>query len=174
MKSVFKLLLIAALAVGLIAGTALAREVPVPTEDVILTISGVIALHNLNGTFVFDEAMLRALPAISFLVEDPWLGEIYYRGVLLSTLIEYVGFPIAATRVVLIAADDKEIPVAIVNLLHYPIILAFDADGEPIIEAMGGPLKLVFPYCANAFPALEEKYPPEAWMWWAVAIRVEF
>ena len=78
------------LAVGLMAVAAAAKDAPQPAGDVVLTVSGTIALTNGEGVFAMDEAMLRSLPMVEYFVTDPWMGESTYGGVLLSTLLEYV------------------------------------------------------------------------------------
>jgi len=160
------------LVVGLLAVAASAKDAPQPAGDVVLTVSGAIALTNSDGTFVLDEAMLRALPTVEYLVTDPWMGDSTYGGVLLSTLLEYVGFPLGAEKVVLVASDEKEFEIKIADALAYPIMLVLDGDGEALVESLGGPVKVAYPY--NAYPTLEELYPPENWAWWVVAVRIEY
>ena len=160
------------LMIGLMAFAAVGKDAPQPTGEAILTVSGAIALTNGDGVFAMDEAMLRALPMVEYLVEDPWMGENTYGGVLLSTLLEYVGFPSGASQVVLVCSDEAEFAIAIADILAYPILLAMEADGEAIFESIGGPIKVAYPY--NAYPSLEEVYPPENWAWFVVEVRVEY
>ena len=164
--------LIVVLAVGLLATTAMAKDVPMPEGEVVLTVAGTIALTNQDGAFVLDMDMVKALPKTAYLVEDPWLGEQVYAGVTLATLLEYVGAPLGAEKVVLVASDDKEFEVALADALVYPILLAYESDGDEIIEGMGGPIKIAYPY--NAYPEVEELYPPENWTWWVVTVRVDY
>ena len=165
-------LLVAVLVVGLFAVGGIAKDIPVPAGDTILTLTGPIALTNGDGTFAFDEAMLRALPAIEYFVTDPWMGDNTYKGVLLSTVLEYVGVPLGADQAVLVASDAKEFPIKMADLLAYPILLVLDVDGDALVESLGGPIKVAYPY--NAYPALEESYPPEDWAWYVIEIRVEY
>ncbi len=165
-------LFVALLVVGLFAVAGIAKDIPVPAGDTILTITGSIALTNSDGTFAFDEAMLRALPAIEYFVVDPWMGDATYGGVLLSTVLEYVGFPLGADKVVLVASDAKEFEIRIADLLVYPIILVLDVDGDALIESLGGPVKVAYPY--TAYPAIEEVYPPENWAWYVIEVRIEY
>lgn len=160
------------LMVGVLAVSVAAKDVPQPTGDVILTITGAVALTNVDGGFAMDEAMLRALPQVEYFVTDPWMGDNTYGGVLLSTVLEYVGFPLGAELVVTVASDDKEVPVKIADMLAYPILLVMDDADGALISALGGPVKLAFPY--NAYPGLEDLYTPEAWNWYVVELRIEY
>lgn len=169
---VYSRLLVALLVVGLFVVGGIAKDIPVPAGDPILTITGAIALTNSDGAFAFDEAMLRALPAIEYFVVDPWMGDNTYGGVLLSTVLEYVGFPLGAEKVVLVASDAKEFEIKIADLLVYPIILVLDVDGDALIESLGGPVKVAYPY--SAYPAIEDVYPPENWAWYVIEVRVEY
>lgn len=155
-----------------VVAVGIGREVPVPTGPIVLRITGTIALKNVEDTFSFDMDMLKTLPYLVYKVVDPWLGEQVYGGVELRTLLEYVGIPKYATRVVMVAKDMKEFPVLIRDAMYYPILIAYTANGAPIKPGKGGPLKLVFPY--GLYPKIEELYPPGAWAWWVVEIRVEY
>ena len=160
------------LVVGVLAAAAAGKDAPQPAGDVILTVSGAIALTNGDGVFAMDEAMLRALPAVEYFVTDPWMDGNTYGGVLLSTLLAYVGFPDGAEQIVLIASDEKEFVIKLVDALAYPIMLVMDAQGEALVESLGGPVKVAYPY--DAYPGLEELYPPENWAWWVVAVRIDY
>lgn len=165
-------LFVVLLSIGLLAVAATAKDAPQPTGDIALTVSGAIALTNGDGVFAMDDAMLRALPMVEYFVTDPWMGGSTYGGVLVSTLIEYVGFPLGAEQVVLVASDEKEFAIKIADALTYPILLVLDGDGEALVESLGGPVKVAYPY--EAYPSLEEAYPPENWAWWIVEVRIEY
>ena len=165
-------LFVVLLTIGLLAVAASAKDAPQPAGDVMLTVSGAIALTNGDGVFAMDEAMLRALPTVTYFVTDPWMGGSTYSGVLISTLLEYVGFPLGAEQVVLVASDEKEFVIKVADVLAYPILLVMDGDGEALVESLGGPVKVAYPY--DAYPGLEEMYPPENWTWWVIGVRVEY
>jgi hypothetical protein len=159
--------------VGLLAISAVGKSVPMPTGDVVLTVSGATAMVNSGqGVFAMDEAMLRALPQVKYLVSDPWMGDNTYGGVLLSTVLEYVGFPLGADQVVLVASDEKEFAIKIADAMFYPILLVMDDADGALIAALGGPIKVAYPY--NAYPSLEALYPPEQWAWYVIELRIEY
>lgn len=165
-------LFVVLLTIGLLAVGAMAKDAPQPAGDAVLTVSGAIALTNGDGVFAMDEAMLRALPMVEYFVVDPWMGDNTYGGVLLSTLLEYVGFPSGADQVVLVCSDEAEFAIDVADALAYPILLAMEADGDAIAASIGGPVKIAYPY--DAYPSLEDVYPPENWAWYVVEVRVEY
>lgn len=166
-------LLVVMMLVGLLAVVAIAKDAPIPMGDVVLTVTGTHALtNNGSGSFTMDEAMLRALPQVKYFVVDPWMGDNTYGGVLLSTLLEYVGFPLGAEQVVLVASDEKEFAIKIADALTYPILLVMDDADGPLISALGGPIKVAYPY--DAYPGVEALYPPELWAWYVIELRIEY
>lgn len=149
----------------------------VPTGEVALTISGPMVLMNRwneaagAGVFDFDLDMLKALPATTYTVTDPWLGEKTYTGVLLSELLDWVAVPLDAQQVVVVASDGMEFVVQIKDADQYPIIIAYASKDKAIKASSGGPLKLVFPY---QIAGVEQLYAPEQWSWYVIGIRVEY
>ena len=171
MKSVSKVLL-GVLIVTLMVVSAWGKDVPMPAGDVVLTVSGTIALTNNGDVFDFDMDMLKALPTLTYQVEDPWMGTQVYTGVTLKALLDYVGIPTGASKVVMICSDDKEFTVAIKDALYYPIMLAYAESGDDLPASLGGPVKLVYPY--DAYPDLQNIYDENNWAWYVVGVRVEY
>ena len=142
----------------------------VPTGDVALTISGPLFLTNkwdvqtnsAAAIFQFDTDMLKALPATTYKVTDPWLGDKTYTGVRLSDLLAWVGVDHYATKVVVVASDGMEFTVQIQDANTYPIMIAYASNNKVIKAGSGGPLKLVYPYQIDGVEAL---YSPDAWAW---------
>ncbi len=149
----------------------------VPTGEVALTMSGPMTLMNRwdeaagAGVFDFDMDMLKALPATTYTVTDPWLGEKTYTGVRLSDLLQWVGVDLYAQKVVIVASDGMEFTVQIKDADQYPIIIAYASNNKVIKAGSGGPLKLVFPYQIAGVEAL---YSPDSWSWYVIGIRVEY
>lgn len=149
----------------------------VRTGDVALTISGPIFLMNAYdegrgaGVCQLDLDMVKALPATTYTVTDPWLGEKKYTGVLLSDLLKWVAVDLFAQKVVLVASDGMEFTVQIADANAYPIMIAYASNDKVIKASSGGPLKLVYPYQIEGVEAL---YAPEQWAWYVIEIRVEY
>jgi len=104
MKNGFKILL-CVLVLGLLVVSVVGKDVPTPAGDVVLTVSGVIALTNDGDTFKLDMDMLKTLPYLAYEVEDPWMGTQIYGGVELRTLLDYVGIPAGASKVVMVCSS---------------------------------------------------------------------
>jgi len=171
MKNVFKILL-CVLVLGLLVVSVVGKDVPTPAGDVVLTVSGVIALTNDGDTFKLDMDMLKALPCLAYEVDDPWMGTQIYGGVELRTLLDYVGIPAGASKVVMVCSDGAEFAVTIKDALYYPILLAYTSDGDELPASQGGPIKLVYPY--NSYPEIQDLYDENQWAWYVVEIRVEY
>ena len=152
--------------------SAWGKEVPVPAGDVVLTVSGAIGLTNNGDVFDLDIDMLKALPALTYQVEDPWMGTQVYTGVTLEALLDYVGIPSAAGTVVLVCSDEKEFKIAIKDALYYPIMLAYAESGDDLPASLGGPTKLAFPY--DTYPDIQNVYDENNWAWYVVGVRVEY
>lgn len=147
-----------------------------PAGDVVLTISGPVTLMNAYdetrgaGVSQFDIDMLKSLPATTYTVTDPWLGEKKYTGVLLSELLAWVAAPLDAKQVVIVASDGMEFVVQVADAAAYPIMIAYASNDKVIKAGSGGPLKLVYPY---QIEGVETLYAPEQWAWFVIEIRVE-
>jgi hypothetical protein len=160
------------LVVGLLAVSGWGREVPVPSGDVVLTVSGAIALSNNGDLFEFDMDMLKALPYLAYQVEDPWMGTQAYGGVTLKAILDYVGIPAGASTVTMICSDEKEFSVAARDALYYPILLVYTLDGDDLPASLGGPIKLAYPY--DTYPEIQNLYDENNWAWYVVGVRVDY
>ena len=149
----------------------------VPTGDVALTISGPLFLTNKwddassAAVFQFDTDMLKALPATTYTVTDPWLGEKTYTGVRLSDLLKWIAVDQYAVKVVIVCSDAAEFVIQIKDAAQYPIMIAYASNSKVIKAGSGGPLKVVYPYQIEGVEAL---YGPDNWAWYVVGIRVEY
>jgi hypothetical protein len=163
------------LLVALVSAAAWATGM-VPTGEVALTVSGPMVLMNrwdatAGGVFDFDMDMLKALPATTYTVTDPWLGEKKYTGILLADLLKWIAVDLYAVKAVLVASDGMEFAVQIADASQYPIMIAYASNDKVIKATSGGPLKLVFPY---QIEGVETLYSPENWAWYVIGIRVEY
>ncbi len=155
---------------GVLASVCLGA-VPQPSGKVVLTVTGSIAQQNSDQGFQFDMAMLEGVGLTKCEVKDPWLGKKVYEGVLLSSILKYVGASDAATQVVVIAKDGKKVPVKVADATAFPILLATKDGGKAIGSGAGGPVKLVFPY--DTHPEVERLYDKNAWNWYVISLEVK-
>jgi hypothetical protein len=149
----------------------------VPAGDVVLTASGPLFLTNTwdeaagAAVFQFDLDMVKAMPATTYTVTDPWLGEKTYTGVRLSDVLGWLGVDKYATKVVMVCSDGVEFTVQIADAETYPIMLAYASNNKAIKATSGGPVKLVYPYQIAGVEAL---YSADNWAWYVIGVRVEY
>lgn len=141
--------LTAALTVALIAVASSApaetANLPAPTGDVVMTVSGSIGQTNVGDTMQFDIDMLEAMPAVEFTTETIWTaGPQTFRGVSLNVLLDAVkadGESIAAT-----AINDYAVSIPISDAVDGGPIIAYQQNGDYMSRREKGPLWVVYPY----------------------------
>ena len=137
-----------------------------PTGDVILKVTGDIAGGNVGDECQFDTAMFDQY-AVDQTLDDPWMGDgLEYRGLLLSDIWELCGGSDEATTAVMVANDGMTINIAKEDLDAWPIMVAYQVDGENLVDELGGPVKVVYPAEAG------ETYNDDQWMWWLAEIQI--
>ncbi|MEA3338679.1 MAG: hypothetical protein U9R15_01810, partial [Chloroflexota bacterium] len=139
---------------------------PAPEGDVILKVTGEIAEANVDDACQFDAALIEQY-AVDQTIDDPWMGDgLEYRGLLLSDIWDLCGGSDDATAAVMVANDGMTINIAKEDLDAWPIMVAYQVDGENLVDEMGGPVKLVYPADAG------ETYNDDQWMWWLAEIQI--
>jgi len=124
---------------------ALAEELPTPTGEVVLTLSGQLGRTNSHGRAEFDLAMLDALPQRETVTATPWHeGTHSFSGPTLSALVEAVGA--AGSSLHIVALNDYATDLPMEDALHIPVILATRIDGEEIPVRDKGPLFVIYPF----------------------------
>jgi len=173
MKSAGSKIQRALLAVGLIVFNAIpglaqepaqipTQKLQVPTDTVVLTVSGQIGLTNVGKTARFDMAMLRALPAREFETSTIWTeGVQRFRGVPLN---EFVGFlKMQGTIMVASAINEYSIEFPIAEAIEDGPLLAYEMNGKEMSRRGKGPLWIVYPYDANSDFRTETTYIRSIW-----------
>ncbi|WP_449418026.1 molybdopterin-dependent oxidoreductase [Phormidium nigroviride] len=125
-------------------------------------VSGQIA----KGTQRFSWSELEALATSRVNTTSPHNSKnlnaiLYFRGIVVSQLLDRLGVKPEATNVTFLGYDGFRSTVSIKDLRRYPIILAVERDGRPIPRSEGGPLSLVFPQ--SEYPQLHEVYAERFW-----------
>jgi len=153
----------AAAFVALATATAVhANDIPVPSGDVILTISGQTQATNVDDTLQFDLESLTALGLTTIETETIWTeGVQKFEGVALSTLIELAGVETGTLRATAINDYTVEIPVED-GVVDGPIVAVF-ANGEKMSVRDKGPLWIVYPYDASSDYRSEVIYSRSIW-----------
>lgn len=147
-------------------------SVPIPTNDVVLTISGEITNTNVDDTLQFDMETLEQLGVIEYSVNDEQAeGEIVtFQGVLLSNVLAVAGISADATNLNTIALNDYAIDIPISDATTYPVMIATSVNGERMTIERYGPTRVVYPYESFDFDTVV--YDPR-WIWQLRDIVVE-
>lgn len=140
----------------------LAAEETRPRGEVILTVSGLIANTNDSDRFVYDRAMLQALPVTSFSTTTNWTeGERTFTGVLLSDLL--AALDASGSRLRATALNDYAVEIPASDARPGGPIIAYAIDGEPMSVRDKGPLWIVYPYDSQAEYRTETIYSRSIW-----------
>ena len=139
-----------------------ADRLSLPSDKVILSVSGRIRTVNKDGSAEFDRAMLEALGMESFETTTPWYnGPVKFEGVRMQKLMQAVGA--AGERVTAVALNDYTTDIPIADFERYGVLLALKRDGNEMPVRDKGPLFIVYPY--DSRPELKSKifYSRSAW-----------
>ncbi|MBD1204957.1 MAG: molybdopterin-dependent oxidoreductase [Rhodobacteraceae bacterium] len=160
----------------LCAGTVLAAleaaadPLPVPSGDVVLTITGSIAETNADDVARFDLAMLQDLTATRIETTTIWTeGPQVFEGVSLIALIDALGAEgsvIAAS-----ALNDYTVEIPLSDAIPGGPILAYAQNGEPLSVRDKGPLWVVYPYDSKPEYQSEVIYARSIWQVKRMEIR---
>jgi hypothetical protein len=158
----------AALAVLILVGhvaTVPARAadpLPTPTGDVVLTVTGAIAVHNDGAAASFDMAMLEALPQAEIKTETPWTeGMNTFTGFKLADLLSLLGAEGSSLGVH--ALNDYETEIPLNDVEAHGVVVAYRMNGEPMPTSDKGPLWILYPYSADPDLQIETYYNRAVW-----------
>ena len=150
------------LALALSATMAAAQDMPAPTGDVLLTVTGAIEKTNAEGALMLDAALLESLPQHSFTTSTIWTeGTATYSGVMLRDLLDAIGAK--GATVTLTALNDYQISMPAADALADGPLLATLADGKPMSVREKGPVWMLFPYDDVAAYRTEQTYARSIW-----------
>lgn len=159
-----------ALALGICLPLATAAdELSPPTGDVLLIIDGDIAHTNVGDEAHLDLAMLQALPPLEFSTHTPWEdGLNHFAGARLSDVLSAVGA--SSSDFLAVGTDDYQVEFAGVDLERYPVLLAWEHNGEPISLRKLGPLRILFPF--DDYPELDTNINRAMAVWQLIKMSV--
>lgn len=133
-----------------------------PSDPVVLTISGRINATNSSDTAVFSMRMLEALPQHSFATKTPWYPKaVEFTGPLLRDVLAAVGAK--GSTVVAIALNDYKTEIPFNDATQHPVIVARLINGKAIPVRERGPLFIVYPFDSKPELATEKYYTRSAW-----------
>lgn len=144
------------------ASAAAADDLPQPSGDVVLTVSGAITQTNVGDTAQFDMEMLRSLGEVSFTTTTIWTeGPQEFTGVSLERLMDAVGAEAASLKAT--AINDYAVDVPSEDWIEGGPIVAYEQNGAAMSLRDKGPLWLVYPYDAVSDYQSEVIYSRSIW-----------
>ena len=139
-----------------------AADLPAPTGNVILTVSGNIESKNTSDTAEFDLAMLQALDDTTIETTTIWTdGTQVFQGVSLDVLAAHLGIDSGTLRATAINDYGVEIPVT--DAVAGGPIVAYLLNGDAMSIRDKGPLWIIYPYDADAKYRSEVVYSRSIW-----------
>lgn len=139
-----------------------AQDLATPTGEVLLTISGEIAVANDDGVAVFDRAMLEGMDPVTIETTTIWTDGVQsFTGVELADLMALVdakGETLQAT-----AINDYAVEIPSGDWVEGGPIVAFLNNGAPMSLRDKGPLWVIYPYDDNPAYQTEVTYARSIW-----------
>jgi len=146
-----------------------------PKGDIVLVIDGNIKLGNTarNGKPVaeFDLNMLKALGSTSITTSTPWTDISDYTGVRLDTLLASVGANPKTSVIRATAVNDYWFDLQQLKMDSYPIIVAYERNGQPMSLRELGPLWVMFPW--DQYPELLTAKNKASSVWQLIGLTVK-
>lgn len=143
-------------------GAAAADDLPPPSGDVVLIVSGAISNTNVGDTAQFDMEMLKDLGAASFTTSTIWTeGPQVFTGVTLESLMDTVGAN--ADMIKATAINDYAVDIPRSDWIASGPIVAYEQNGAGMSLRDKGPLWMVYPYDANSDYQSEVIYSRSIW-----------
>ena len=139
-----------------------ADELDIPTQTVVLTVSGDITAANVDDTAQFDLEMLMSLNPVTIETTTIWTeGEQIFEGVALKTLLERL--EVTTGTVLATAINDYTVEIPVTDAVVGGPIVAYLLNGETMSVRDKGPLWIVYPYDTSADYRSEVIYSRSIW-----------
>ncbi len=132
-------------AVGIGTAPLLADEIPVPDGAVILTVTGDIALTNVDGTLQFDRQTFTTIDEAEVQTTTIWTDGLQtFQGVSLHALTELLG--VTEGTLLSTAINDYTIEIPVSDAVEGGPIIAHTMNGVAMSVRDKGPLWIIYPY----------------------------
>lgn len=152
------------------ASAAEAGNLPVPTGEIILTVSGRISNTNGAGVANFDRTMLESLGMHTLHTTTTWTdGVKRFDGVLARDLLDLVGAE--GQSVVATALNDYVVRIPAADFKEFDVLLAMQMDGQQLLTRDKGPIWIVYP--RDEHPELQDPRYDHRWVWQLREIHFE-
>lgn len=145
--------------------------IPVPQQEVILSVNGKIGTTNGADSIVMDRNTIEKIGLVEYQVKDPFQDRpILYRGVLMRDLLALWQLPQEAKTAVFTALNDYQVEIPVEEFSNYPILFAMQSDGVYMESDYQGPAMLVFPVDNYEF---DETIVRRRWIWQIKSIELK-
>ena len=145
-----------------VAGQLNAQEIPRPTEDIILTVTGSISNTNSTDKAEFDRPMLENIGMVEITTMTPWYDdEITFSGVPISRFMEFIDAD--GEQITALALNDYSVNIPIPDAEQMGAILATRIDGEILSVRDRGPIFIIYPFDSRPDLQSQTYYARSAW-----------
>ncbi|WP_054463910.1 hypothetical protein [Phaeobacter sp. 11ANDIMAR09] len=164
----FTRLVAAAAATMLFSMAATAEQLPMPTGEVILTVSGAIGKTNSQGGAKFDLDLLKALEWEEVNTFTSFTdGMQTFEGPRLSSLLDFVAA--SGTTIGAVAINDYFVNIPVTHAENQGVILAIFHNGKQMTVRDKGPIWVIYPQSEDE--AKLKKFDNEM-IWQLVSIEI--
>ena len=140
-----------------------------PRGDVILTVTGQIAVTNAAGAARLDRDLLLGMGASELTTTTPFTdGADSFMGVLASRVLDRLGA--TGTQLHATALNDYEVTIPVADVRDFQALLALDRAGRPLSVRERGPIWLLYPW--SEFPELDDRVHRQRSIWQLTRIAV--
>lgn len=141
-----------------------------PVGEVILVVSGDLAVTNADGMARFDLAMLKALGPETITTSTLWTEGVQdFTGIPLYRLLERLGAE--GSVIDARALNDYWVDIPVTDAVEGGPILAYAQNGVPLSVRDMGPLWMVYPYDSDVDYQSEVIYSRSIWQLQRLEIR---
>lgn len=155
-----------------VAVPALADDLPAPTGEVVLTVTGPLGATNQGDVAAFDLDMLKALGEVSFTTTTPWTeGAQSFTGVSLEALLKAV--EVTEGTLSAKAINDYAVEIPVSDAVTDGPIIAYLQNGNPMSVREKGPLWVVYPYDSKDDYQAEVIYTRSIWQLNNIEVKLE-
>lgn len=156
----------------LVTVPALADDLPAPTGEIVLTVTGKIEKRNQGDAAVFDLDMLKAMGEVTFKTTTPWTdGAQSFTGVPLDALLQAVA--VTEGTLTATAINDYAVEIPVADAVADGPIIAYLQNGDPMSVREKGPLWVVYPYDSKHDYQAEVIYTRSIWQLINIDVKSE-
>lgn len=158
----FRTLLQSFAMIAISAVSSAAQELPEPQDEVLLTVSGAVAVTNTQDAAELDLELLQNIERITIETSTIWTeGAQTFEGVSLAALVAALGLEGSTLRAS--AVNDYAVDIPMSDATQGGPIVAYLLNGAEMSLRDKGPLWIIYPYDKNADYRTEVIYSRSIW-----------